>query len=96
MALTAISTGSLYPGNNAKSIYKYQANTSAEVYTVPSGRILHVSAGEKLAVNGVDLPVMYEGGLTSDNNVHPFWATQGDVIKATTSGARLVGIEFDA
>ena len=96
MALTAISSGSLYPGSNAKSVQRIQATSGGVVYTVPSGRILYVSAGEKLKNNGYELPTMYEGGLTTDYNVHPFWATQGDVITASTTNATLVGVEFDA
>ena len=96
MALTATGTGSLYPGSNAKAVYKSVSDSGDVVYTVPSGRILYVSAGDNLMVNNINLPTMYEGGMTSDNSRHPFWATQGDVIKASSSNAKLVGVEFDA
>lgn len=96
MALTATGTGSLYPGSNAKAVYKYVSTSGDVLYTVPSGRILYVSAGDNLKVNNTQMPVKFEGGLTSDNSRHPFWATQGDVIAASSSNAKLVGIEFDA
>ena len=95
MALTETLIGSLYPGSNAKSVIKYgMANDT--LYTVPTGRILYVTDSEKILLNNTSMPVQYEGGLTTDDSRRAFWATQGDVITASTNGAKIIGIEFDA
>jgi len=96
MALISQQTGSVYPGSNAKAIYKQEDTQNNELYTVPAGRILYVSNSRNLKVNGVEMPSIATGGSTSTQWRAPFWATQGDVISASNNGANFVGIEIDA
>lgn len=94
--------GGLYPGTNAQSVFKQAYGTSGEVlYTVPNGRILFISSGTNLVINGHHPSRRYFGGRSdSESNgedMTGIYCTGGDVISNEgTSYGKLVGIEFDA
>ena len=94
--------GGLYPGENAQSIFKQAYGTAGEViYTVPNGRILFISSGTNLVINGHYPNRRYFGGR-SDNEANgedmaDVYCTGGDVItNEGTSYGKIVGIEIDA
>ena len=98
MALNSSTSGCVYPGNNAKTVYQVNNTNGGDVYTVPGGRILYVSDSQCLKIKyaGSNLPTDHRGGLTTDYNHAPFWATSGTTLQATCDGGIIIGIEIDA
>lgn len=97
MALNSSTSGCVYPGNNAKLFIKL-TTLMGDVYTVPGGRILYVSDSQCLKIKYAEsnLPTDHRGGLTTDYNHAPFWATSGTTLQATCDGGIIIGIEIDA
>ena len=97
MALTSQNTGSLYPGGNAKTVFRYKGDSGADMYTVPSGRILYVSDSFRCRLKyNNNLPVHATGGNTTAEHHKPWWCTGGLTIESSNGGASFIGVEFDA